>query len=145
VNEVLIADVTKVRDIHPEYKIESVPSLLQFSQDRLITIYKGCNGKEFYESVFSGNRPAYKAGDRKPAKRVTVYSTPGCSWCTTLKSYLREKNIIFTDIDVSADQKAAEAMVRRSGQQGVPQTDINGEIIVGFDKTKIDRLLEKGK
>jgi glutaredoxin len=36
----------------------------------------------------------------------------------------------------------AEEMVRRSGQQGVPQTDINGEIIVGFDKARINRLLD---
>jgi glutaredoxin len=44
-------------------------------------------------------------------------------------------------VDVSVDQKAAEEMVRKSGQQGVPQTDINGEIIVGFDKTRINTLL----
>lgn len=145
VNEVLIADVTIVRDIHAEYKIESVPSLLKFSNDRLITIYKGCNGKGFYESVFSGDRSTTATRDEGPARRVTVYSTPTCSWCTTLKNYLREKNIAFTDIDVSADQKAAEAMVRKSGQQGVPQTDINGEIIIGFDKSRIDRLLETGR
>ncbi len=143
--EVLIADVTLVRDIHPEYNIESVPSLLKFSNDRLITIYKGCNGKEFYHSVFSGERSTKTVKDEKPAKRITVYSTSSCSWCTTLKNYLRENKIVFTDIDVASDQKAAEEMVRKSGQQGVPQTDINGEIIIGFDKTRIDRLLEIGR
>ena len=143
--EVLIADVTLVRDIHTEYKVESVPSLLKFSNNRLITIYKGCNGKEFYQSVFSGDRSTKTTKDERPAKRITVYSTPSCSWCTTLKNYLRENNMVFTDIDVASDQKAAEAMVRKSGQQGVPQTDINGEIIVGFDKARIDRLLEIGR
>jgi len=44
-------------------------------------------------------------------------------------------------VDVSADQKSAEVMLKRSGQQGVPQTEINGEIIVGFDKVRINRLL----
>lgn len=145
VAEVLIADVTSVRDIHPDYNVESVPSLLRFSNDKLITIYKGCNGKEFYQSVFSGYRSTIVSKDERPVKRITVYSTPGCSWCTTLKNYLREKDIIFTDIDVSSNQKAAEDMVRKSGQQGVPQTDINGEIIIGFDKTRIDRLLEIGR
>lgn len=145
IGEVLIADVSNVRDIHPEYKIESVPSLLKFSLNKLITIYKGCNGKEFYQSVFSGGRPTLTGKGDNPAKRVTVYSTPSCSWCVTLKNYLREKNIIFSDVDVSSDQKAAEAMVRKSGQQGVPQTDINGEIIIGFDKARIDQLLEIGR
>ena len=145
VDEVLIADVRSVRDIHPEYKLKSVPALLKFSNNKLITIYKGCNGKEFYQSVFSSNRSIRSDGNENKVKRVTVYTTPSCSWCTTLKNYLREKNINFSDIDVSSDQKAAEAMVRKSGQQGVPQTDINGEIIIGFDKTRIDRLLGIGR
>ncbi|HIE15791.1 MAG TPA: NrdH-redoxin, partial [Bacteroidales bacterium] len=81
------------------------------------------------------------AKDDKPQKRVTVYSTPSCSWCNTLKTHLRKHRIRFTDIDVSQDQAAAEAMVRRSGQQGVPQTDIEGEIIIGFDKNRINTLL----
>ncbi len=49
--------------------------------------------------------------------------------------------IKYKEIDVSKDQKAAEAMVRKSGQQGVPQTDIGGQMIVGFDKVKINTLL----
>jgi len=70
-----------------------------------------------------------------------VYSTPSCSWCNTLKAYLKQNNIAFIEIDVSRDQKAADELVKRSGQMGVPQTDINGEIIVGFDKPRISRLL----
>jgi glutaredoxin len=58
-----------------------------------------------------------------------------------LKTYLRKHRIRFTDIDVSADPQAAEDLVRRTGQQGVPQTDIDGEIIVGFDKARINTLL----
>jgi glutaredoxin-like YruB-family protein len=73
---------------------------------------------------------------------VTVYSTPSCSWCTTLKSYFKQNNIRFKDIDVSKDTRAAEEMVRKSGQQGVPQTDINGTMIVGFDKNRINQLLD---
>ncbi|MEZ4999996.1 MAG: glutaredoxin domain-containing protein [Bacteroidales bacterium] len=83
--------------------------------------------------------------ESSPQKRVTVYSTPTCSWCNTLKTYLKDNHIIFRDIDVSTDQKAAAEMVRRSGQQGVPQTDINGTMIVGFDRARIDRMLEIGK
>jgi glutaredoxin len=58
-----------------------------------------------------------------------------------LKNHLKASNIRFTEVDVSQNQEAAEQMVRRSGQRGVPQTDIDGQIIVGFDKNKINSLL----
>jgi len=144
INFVFTADVTVVRDIHPEYGIDSVPGLLELNQGKLVRTYKGCNGTGFYYSVFTGGAAA--AGpDVKHEKRVTVYTTPTCSWCTTLKNYLREKRVNFRETDVSVDQKAAEDMVRRSGQQGVPQTDINGTMIGGFDKKKIDELLDSGR
>jgi glutaredoxin-like YruB-family protein len=97
----------------------------------------------FYKSLFEDNlyHATSSSGEEKAQKRVTVYSTPTCTWCKTLKTHLKKNGIRFTDIDVSKDQKAAEAMVSRSGQQGVPQTDIAGEMIVGFDKTRINTLL----
>jgi glutaredoxin len=55
---------------------------------------------------------------------------------------LRKNRVPFTDVDVSRDPNAAEELVRRTGQQGVPQTDIDGEIVVGFDKKRINELLE---
>ena len=81
------------------------------------------------------------ASEGEPQKSVTVYSTPTCSWCNTLKSHLRKHRVYFTDVDVSADPSLAEELVRKSGQQGVPQTEIDGEIIVGFDKKRINSLL----
>jgi glutaredoxin 3 len=74
---------------------------------------------------------------------VKVYSTPTCPWCTVAKKYLKDKNVPFTDYDVSKDRDAAEEMIQKSGQRGVPVLDINGEIIVGFDKQAIDRLIQK--
>nr|WP_299027075.1 glutaredoxin family protein [uncultured Thermanaerothrix sp.] len=73
--------------------------------------------------------------------RVIVFSTPNCPFCNMAKRYLRERGIKFRDVDVSRDAAAARDMVRRSGQQGVPVIDINGNIVVGFDRPKIDRLL----
>jgi glutaredoxin len=55
---------------------------------------------------------------------------------------LKGLKIPFRDVNVAADQKMAEAMVKKSGQQGVPQIEINGKLIVGFNKPKIDELLE---
>ncbi len=75
-------------------------------------------------------------------KKVIVFSTPTCSWCRKLKSYLKENKIRFTDIDVSRDTKAAQDMMRKTGQQGVPQMWINNVPVVGFDQNKIDKLLE---
>ncbi len=74
-------------------------------------------------------------------KKVIVFSTPTCSWCRKLKSYLRENKIRFTDVDVSRDKKALKDMIRKTGQQGVPQMWIDNRPVVGFDKRKIDRLL----
>ncbi len=74
---------------------------------------------------------------------MVVYTTPTCPHCNTLKNYLKERKVQFRDIDVPRDQQIAQDMVKRSGQQGVPQIDINGRLIVGFNKPKIDELLEK--
>jgi len=139
---VFMADVAQVRDIHPVYNITSAPSLLEFNKDNYVNVIKGCHDENYYAALFEN--AVYVAQAKKEGKKlpqVTVYSTPTCSWCNTLKAYLRKNNIRFRDIDVSKDQKAAEAMVKRSGQQGVPQTDIDGQIIVGFDKARINQLL----
>ncbi|MDD2688712.1 MAG: glutaredoxin family protein [Candidatus Omnitrophica bacterium] len=74
-------------------------------------------------------------------KQVKVYSTPTCPWCMRTKQFLKENNINFQDIDVSSNQAAAEEMVQKSGQMGVPVLDIDGQIIVGFDKEKIKQSL----
>jgi glutaredoxin-like YruB-family protein len=71
-----------------------------------------------------------------------VYSTPTCSWCHAAKEHLRANSVTFEDIDVSTDMARAREMVEKSGQYGVPVLDIDGEIIVGFDRTRIDALLD---
>ena len=73
--------------------------------------------------------------------KVVVYSSPTCPWCYKAKDYLRENNISFIEKDISKDYAAAIEMMRKSKQQGVPVLDINGDIIVGFDKENINRLL----
>lgn len=73
---------------------------------------------------------------------IKVYSTPTCPYCVTLKEFLKEHNIEFEDIDVSQDDKARDEMIKKSGQMGVPVVEINGEIVIGFDKEKISQLLK---
>jgi len=72
---------------------------------------------------------------------VTVYSTPTCPFCKQLKEFLAERNVEFSDIDVSADQEKAQEMIKKSNQMGVPVTDIDGEIIIGFNRDKLSELL----
>ena len=74
-------------------------------------------------------------------KKVTVYSTPTCPFCVRAKQFLKENSIKFEDIDVSENQDKAQEMIKRSGQMGVPVLDIDGKIIVGFDKEKIKETL----
>jgi len=73
--------------------------------------------------------------------KVKVYSTKTCPWCHKVKDFLNEKKIKFEDIDVGVNQKAANEMVEKSGQMGVPVTDIDGKIIIGFDKAAIEKSL----
>ena len=73
--------------------------------------------------------------------KVIMFTTPTCSYCTTAKRYLKEHKIRFKAVDVSKDQKAALDMQRRSGTTGVPVILINNRPIVGFDKAKINRML----
>lgn len=72
---------------------------------------------------------------------VKVYSTPTCPWCYKAKDFLKEHNIKFVDIDVSKDREAGMEMVKKSGQMGVPVVEIDGQMIVGFDKQKIKKAL----
>lgn len=76
-------------------------------------------------------------------KEITVYSTPTCPYCHMLKDFLREKGVHFRDVNVAADQNAAREMIAKSGQMGVPQTQINGRMIVGFDRDAIEEELGK--
>jgi len=75
------------------------------------------------------------------AMNITVYSSPSCVWCTRAKEYLRARNINFREVNIAQDRSGAIEMMRKSGQMGVPVLDINGNIIIGFDKDQIDMLL----
>ncbi|HAH19831.1 MAG: NrdH-redoxin [Omnitrophica WOR_2 bacterium GWF2_43_52] len=72
---------------------------------------------------------------------VTVYSTPNCPYCVRLKAHLSQQGIAFTNLDVSVDKVSLDKMIEISGQMGVPVIDIDGQIVVGFEKEKIDNLL----
>ncbi|MCX8194942.1 MAG: glutathione S-transferase N-terminal domain-containing protein [Candidatus Micrarchaeota archaeon] len=72
---------------------------------------------------------------------VIIYTTSTCPYCVMAKRYLAEKGVKFVDYNVALDQRRAFEMVQKSGQMGVPVLDINGQIIVGFDRLAIDQAL----
>ena len=73
---------------------------------------------------------------------VTVYSTPSCPYCTLTKNYFDKIGVKYTEIDVSADEDAARAMIQKSGQMGVPVIDIDGKMLVGYRPNEFDQLLK---
>lgn len=72
---------------------------------------------------------------------ITVYSTPTCPYCKLVKEFLKEKNLPYNDVDVSADGEAAKQMVKLSGQMGVPVVDVSGQIIVGWNKNALEEVV----
>ena len=72
---------------------------------------------------------------------LKIYSTPTCPYCKMAKEFLKENKVEFEDVDVSSNQNAAQEMISKSGQMGVPVLEIKGQIVVGFDKGRIKQLL----
>ncbi len=85
-------------------------------------------------SVLEANFP-------KNMKKVTIYSTPTCTYCNLAKAYFKENSVDYSEFDVAADADKRKEMVEKSGQMGVPVIDIEGDIVVGFDKETIEHLL----
>ncbi len=76
---------------------------------------------------------------------VTVYSTPTCPYCKLVKEFLTEKGVSFKDIDVASNPSAANEMVKLSNQMGVPVADIDGHIVVGWNKDALEEVLATAK
>lgn len=73
---------------------------------------------------------------------IKVYSTPTCPYCKLVKEFLQSQKLPFEDIDVAADGDAAKEMVKISGQMGVPVIDVNGQIIVGWNKQALENAIK---
>ncbi|MEA2015833.1 MAG: thioredoxin family protein [Actinomycetota bacterium] len=135
-------NASEVRDIHPIYGINMVPAVLVLKDSKASNIIYGIHDKNYFERLLYDNH-TFKISGKDAGKhhRVIVYTSPTCSWCGAVKSYLIKNHIPFREIDISRDTKAGEELIRRSGQSSIPQTDIDGRIVVGFDKAKLDSIL----
>lgn len=74
-------------------------------------------------------------------KTVTIYSTPTCHFCAAAKSFFKEHNVAYTEIDVASDIEKRKEMIEMTGQMGVPVITIGEDILVGFDENKLKEIL----
>lgn len=136
-----LVDVGAVKDAHPHFGVDAVPAVVWVKGGRVQQKVVGAQTAAYYERAFFAPEAAPAAARAAGSPRVTVYTTSTCPWCDRVKAYLRQRGVGFDELNVGRDPKAAQRMVARSGQQGVPQLDINGTMVVGFDRPRIDSLL----
>ncbi|MEK7662332.1 MAG: Uxx-star family glutaredoxin-like (seleno)protein [Patescibacteria group bacterium] len=74
-------------------------------------------------------------------KQVTIYTTPTCTYCKMAKEFFKEKNIQYQEYDVVSNLEKRKEMVEKSGQMGVPVIYVGDEMVVGFDRGKLQELL----
>ncbi len=75
-------------------------------------------------------------------KSVTIYSTPSCGYCNSAKTFFKEKGIAYTEYNVAAEPARRAEMIEKSGQMGVPVIFIDTDMVIGFNKPKIQQLLD---
>ena len=74
--------------------------------------------------------------------RIVVYTSPACPYCQQIKDWLAKHKLEYIEKDVSKNPKYSEELVKKSNQMGIPVTDINGQIIVGFNEEKFKEALK---
>ena len=77
----------------------------------------------------------------KTKQKVIIYTTPTCPYCKMAKEFFKANKVEYEDIDVSSNREAAEHMIEKSGQMGVPVIEVGDQIIVGFDKSALKKAL----
>lgn len=127
-----VMDPARAQGLLESLGVETTPVVLELQRTRVLQRLAGPRSAADYSLSF---------GRTVPSHQVVLYTAPGCSWCVRAKAYLRQRGVFFEEIDVAADSEAARRMVERSGRQGVPQIEIDGQVVVGFDRGRIDVLL----
>ena len=143
-HQAFMVDVAKVKGLHKNYGVSSVPTVVVIEKGEVKQRIVGPQTQAFYaRALLSIGESPKRGNDGKKEKkhRVVVYVSNSCPWCTKVKNYLRRRKVRFSEINVSNDEKAAQSLMARTGQSGVPQVDIDGQFIVGFNQPRIDELL----
>ena len=78
----------------------------------------------------------------KEKTKILMYGTQTCTWCAKTREFFKEHGIKYKEIDVGKNSKAADEMIKKSGQMGTPVIEIGKEMVIGFDKDKLAKLLK---
>ncbi|MBN2525676.1 MAG: glutaredoxin [Deltaproteobacteria bacterium] len=134
-------NISETREIHPLLAVNQVPTVVTIRNGALIKKVVGLQNEGTYRKLL-GHAPRLREDGTEAAPlRVTVYTTRTCPHCTTVKNHLKRKGVPFKEVDVSRDAQAASKLQRRTGQTGVPQTDINGTFVLGANIPQINKLI----
>ena len=76
--------------------------------------------------------------------KIKIYTTPSCPYCHLAKEYFQSKDLAYEEFDVMKDVQKRQEMITETGQMGVPVIKVNGQIVIGFNKGKINELLGLG-
>jgi len=136
-------DARAVRNVSGRFQVTAVPTVLRVRGRETLDRVVGPQSPGTYAALMTPKLRSTNQNQPRPNSQpsVKLYVTNSCPWCRKLESYLDRRRVRYTKVNVSTDVAAAHAMVRKSGQQGVPQAEIEGTMVVGFDKARIDRLL----
>lgn len=140
-------DARAVRNLSSRFQVTAVPTVLRVRGPDTLDRLVGPQSPGTYAALMKPKLRSTSQNQTKPNSQpsVKLYVTNTCPWCRKLESYLDRRGVRYSKVNVSTDLAAAHAMVRKSGQQGVPQAEIDGTMVVGFDKARIDNLLGLSK
>ncbi len=128
-----VADILEYKEISKELGVTAVPTVIGFAEGKESDRTIGIQSESFYRGLL--------VPKSEKQKKVILYKTPTCPWCNVAKKHLDSRGVSYTEIDVSTDFAAADRLMKKSGQTGVPQIEIGDEIVVGADVKKMDALL----
>lgn len=72
---------------------------------------------------------------------VKIYTTPTCVYCKAAKDFFKAHDVAYEELDVTRNEAALQEMVEKSGQMGVPVIDVNGQLVIGFNKGVLSKLI----
>jgi glutaredoxin 3 len=121
--------------------------LLAIDKNKIISFINNLNTSNIIEpikEIFIRTNTLYKIQEVE-IMNVKIYSSPTCSFCIAAKEFFKEKNIKYTDLDITTNEKYKQEAIEKAGQVGIPVIDIDGQIVFGFDKEKIKEILKNAK
>ena len=141
---VALIDVGVLKGAHKRWAVAAVPTVLLVDGEQILRKVEGSQSADHYKkALFHRGGLVSQKGDKDAPRQkpVELYVGAHCPWCTKAEQYLKQHGIQFREIDVSQSAGAAAELQAKSGRTGVPQLNIGGTWVVGFDRPQIDKLL----